>query len=223
MPLTRILAGATLALTGFSAVASGLPEGWSEPTVAHDGIRVISADHERMESRFYFQPPGKQREDMTREGMTVSVIVRQDLDRAWTILPGGLFMEMSLEDSLAETSYSASSEGVVDYEKVGTETIDGWATTRYRVVMLEDGEETQGYFWFTEHWIPIRMEMHLANDPSEALRMEVRELKIRAQDPSLFELPPGAVPMPAFGGMGGDAGIDFPDLFGGDDDEDGDD
>lgn len=222
MSLTRIFAAAALVFAGVSAFAANLPEGWSEPTVAHDGIRVISVEDERMESRFYFQPPGKQREEMTREGMTISVIVRQDLERVWSILPGGLFMEMSLDDSEGDSSFVPSGEGVVDYERVGTETIDGWDTTRYRVKTLEDGEEAEGYFWFTEHWIPIRMEIAMVDNPSDVLRMEVRELKIRAQDPALFELPPGAVPMPSLGGMGGDEGIDFSKLFGGDDEDGGD-
>jgi hypothetical protein len=197
----RICAIAVVLSCPAAAVAEA-PAGWSEPTVAHDGIRVMSADGETVQSRFHYQPPGRHREEMTREGMSLVVIMRQDLGLAWTLLPGGVYMEVSLDGDDSEMPFSAgsSAEGIVEYEKLGTEQVNGLATTRYRVVTLEDNVEAEGYFWVTEHWIPVKSEVWMRDDHGFRIEMEIHELNIGAQDPALFELPAGASRMPGFGG-----------------------
>lgn len=193
------IAGMLLALTAIPglAAAANLPEGWSEPTVAHEGTRVMSVDGTTVESRYRYMPPGKTREEVTMEGMSVSLILRQDLGVVWTVLPGNMYMEMAIDE--ADMPGTSPTEGVVEFEVVGEEEIDGWPTTRYRVVMLEDGEEATGYFWITEHWIPIRMEITMADDPDERISWHIRDLRITEQDPALFEVPAGARNMGSFG------------------------
>lgn len=204
-----VLAAAVFGLT--SVAIAELPAGWSEPTVAHQAVRVTSAHGETVESRYHYAPPGKQREEMSREGMSVVMIVRQDLGVAWTFLPGNMYMEVSLEGDDGDKPYSAgtSGEGIVEFEELGPAEINGWQTTRYRVVTLEDGEEAEGYFWVTEHWIPVRMELWMRSDHGEKIITELRDLQIRDQPAELFEIPQGARKMPGFGFPGmpsGDAG-----------------
>jgi hypothetical protein len=201
-------AGALLAaavLTG-TAMASNLPEGWSEPTVAHQGTRVMEAGGQTMETQFRYLPPGKQREEMSQEGMSMAMIIRHDLGVVWTVMPGGMYMEISLDDAGQEGRSAPSPEGIVEFEKLGAEEVNGWPTTRYRVVTREDGEEAEGYFWITEHWIPIRMEITMRENPQETVRMEIRDLRLAEQDPALFELPAGATRISGFGGLGGMTG-----------------
>jgi hypothetical protein len=201
MTVRRVCAIGALLSCPAAALAEA-PAGWSEPTVAHDGIRLMSADGETVQSRFHYQPPGRHREEMTREGMSLVIILRQDLGLAWTLLPGGMYMEISLDGDDAETPFSAgsSAEGIVEYEKLGPEEVNGMATTRYRVVTLEDGEEAEGYVWVTEHWIPLKSEVWMRDDHGFRIRTEIRELRIGDQDPALFELPAGARKMPGLGG-----------------------
>lgn len=202
MQISRI-AAALLAASALVASASAreLPEGWSNPTVAHDGVRVMNAGGYTMESPYRYLPPGKHRQEMTEQGMSMAMIIREDLDMVWTLLPQNMYMEISTEE--AEQSATPNAEGVAEYEKLGTEVVNGWPTTKYRVVMMEDGKEADGYFWITEHWIPIRMEITMQDDPSQTVTMELRDLQIRDQDPALFELPPGATRLSGMGGMGG--------------------
>ena len=49
----RICAIAAVLSCPAAAVAEA-PAGWSEPTVAHSGIRVMSADGETVQSRFHW-------------------------------------------------------------------------------------------------------------------------------------------------------------------------
>ena len=191
--------------------AANVPEGWSLPTVAHEGTRVMTAGGETVESYYRYAPPGKQREEMSHEGMSMAIILRQDLGVVWTLLPGNMYMEMALDDAEIDGPATPSAEGIVEFEELGTEEMNGWPTTRYRVVSMEDGEEADGYFWITEHWIPVRMEMTIRGDsPDEKMIMNIRDLRIRDQDPNLFELPAGATNM---SGMGGFTGMMSGDLF----------
>lgn len=200
-PVARWIGGLAVMLLSPALASAQAPAGWSEPTVAHDGIRVMSADGEAVQSRFYYQPPGRHREEMNREGMSLVMIVRQDLGLAWTLLPGGMYMEISLDEDDAEVPVPAGSaaEGIVEFEKLGMDTVNGLATTRYRVVTLEDGEEAEGYVWVTEHWIPVKSEIWMRDDHGFKIETEIRELNIGPQDPALFELPADARKMPGFG------------------------
>jgi len=205
------IAGITVALLavfamGLTATAANLPEGWSEPTVAHEGTRVINAGGETVQTRYRYLPPGKQREEMSIEGMSMAIILRQDLGVAWTMLPNNMYMEMSIDEAEQDGPSAPSAEGVVEFKKIGTEEINGWPTTRYHVLMMEDGEEAEGDFWMTDHWIPIRMEITTRDNPQETVTMEIRDLQIRDQDPALFEIPAGATKMSGFGALGGLSG-----------------
>lgn len=209
---SRTLAGAALvtlvlaAPCAAQATGAGIPDGWSLPTVAHEGTRVMRAEGMTAESAFRYMPVGKQREEMNHEGMSVAIIIRQDLGVTWTLLPGNMYMEMALDEDDASGSLSAASpspEGIVSFEEVGKEEVGGWPTTRYRVVTRDEGEESEGYFWMTEHWIPIRMKFTSRGNPAETVTMEIRDLKVRDQDPALFEVPAGATKMSGFGGFGG--------------------
>ncbi|MFU8895519.1 MAG: DUF4412 domain-containing protein [Gammaproteobacteria bacterium] len=193
---------ATFAVMAAGVVtAADLPEGWSLPTVAHEGTRVMTADGQTIESRYRYAPPGKQREEMSHEGMSMAIILRQDLGVVWTILPGNMYMEMALDEADDNGPSAPSAEGIVEFEELGKEEVNGWPTTRYRVVTMEDGEEADGYFWITEHWIPVRMEITLRDSPGEKVIMNIRDLRIRDQDPALFEVPPGATNMSSMGGI----------------------
>ena len=201
-------AGVLLASIAFTttAMAADLPAGWSEPTVAHQGTRVMTAGGQTVQSSYHYLPPGKHREEMTIEGMSMSIVIRQDLGVVWTIFPpalGNMHMEVAIDE--AEHG-GPSMEGIVEFEALGQEEVNGWPTTRYRVVMQEDGREAEGYFWITEHWIPVRMEISMRDDPRETVTMEIRDLQIRDQDPALFDLPAGSRAMPGLGGMPGRGG-----------------
>lgn len=194
----------TICALSASAVASELPEGWSHPTVAHDGVRVMNAEGQSIESPYRYLPPGKHRQEMSQQGMSMAMIIREDLGVVWTVLPQNMYMEMSTDGADDASSTAApGAEGVTEFDKIGTEEVNGWPTTKYRVVMEDDGKTADGYFWITEHWIPIRMEITMRDDPSQTMTMELRNLQIRDQDPAMFELPPGATKLAGMGGIGG--------------------
>jgi hypothetical protein len=195
-----------LALFAFSGPLSGdtPPEGWGQPKVAYEATRVMSAEGQTIEAPFHYAPPGKHRQELSQAGMTMVMIIREDLGVAWTLLPGGMYMELSMDEAADDPS-SISPPGldnIAEFEALGTEVIDGWATTRYRVLIRDSGQQAEGLIWMTEHEIPIRMEISPTGGRGGEVAMQLRNLQIREQDPKLFELPANARKMPGFGGRG---------------------
>jgi hypothetical protein len=58
--------------------------------------------------------------------------------------------------------------------------------------------------WFTKEGIMMKMDTVVKNGRDRSrMTVTLKNLKIGAQDASLFEVPPGYNAMPSFGGMGG--------------------
>jgi hypothetical protein len=199
-------AGALLALVPVLGLAAPneLPQELRHPDVAYDGTRIMSVAGQDIESRFHYAPPGKHRQEMNQQGMSVTTIIREDLNLAWSLLPQDMYLEIDLSDEGDGQAKLATPnpDDVIDFEKLGSETVNGHATTRYRVIMKHDGEEAEGYFWLTEERIPMRMELTSKSAPDQTMTMVLRDLQVRAQDDALFELPPGAQKMAGLSGLG---------------------
>jgi len=203
--LKRLVAGALLAALPIIVTAADLPAGWSEPTVAHEGTRVIKAGGETIETRYRYRPPGLHREEMSHQGMSMAIVIRHDKGVIYTFLPNNMYMETSIDDPgmMGERDPLPGADNIVEFTEVGAEEINGWPTTRYHVITMDEGQRAEGDFWVTEHWIPIRMEFTSSERPGETMNMEIRDLRVGEQDPALFEVPPGATKLMGMGGFGG--------------------
>lgn len=199
-------ASALLALAPVVALAAPneIPAELRHPDVAYDGTRVMSMAGQAIESRFHYAPPGKHRQEMNEQGMSITSIIREDLNLVWSILPQGMYLEIDLgEQAGGQTKLATPNpDDVIEFQDLGQETVNGHATTRYRVITKHEGEEAEGYFWLTRDRIPVRMEITAKSAPDQTMTMELRELQIRPQDDALFELPPGARKMAGLDGLG---------------------
>jgi hypothetical protein len=74
-------------------------------------------------------------------------------------------------------------------------------------MVMKDGT-AGGFIWITSDGIAIKMDM-LSKSGGEKTRMTLtlKNLKIGAQDPQLFEVPGDYKAMPRFGGMSGMGGL----------------
>ena len=90
----------------------------------------------------------------------------------------------------------------MDITEVGTETVEGQATRKYKLV-LKDGS-AGGFMWFTKDGIMMKMDTVMKNGRDRSrMTVTLKNLKVGSQDASLFELPAGYNAMPSFGGMSG--------------------
>jgi hypothetical protein len=85
-------------------------------------------------------------------------------------------------------------------EKVGTDTVNGIATTKYKMLMKD--KSAGGFIWLTAEHIPLQMDF-ISKEGSEKsrIKMSMSNLKLGKQDLALFELPEGLNPMPGMDAM----------------------
>ncbi|MGZ9204788.1 MAG: hypothetical protein ACXW37_12280 [Nitrospira sp.] len=155
-----------------------------------------------MKSRIYHTVNKDRMEMGGSDGMTA--ITRKDKKVVWQLM-GNMYTEMPMD-----TSNTSGMDGfeIVEQSEVGQETINGFKTTKSKVVAVKkDGSgKFGGFFWTTKEGITLKMDM-LSKEGDKKMRMssELANLQIEKQDPALFEIPPGYTKndMGAMMGMGG--------------------
>ena len=177
-----------LALQSQSAAAGS----WPEPSAAYQGTRVIKSGDMEMSGRV-FHDHGKERFEMSMEGMSQVMILRPDLKKMFMFLPQmNMAMEMPYKDNGNMPTPDRYSE--TDAEVVGEEVIAGEQTTKYRVEGNEAGGPYTVFFWITDDGIAMRTE---ASSAQGSFEMYLDGLQRGAQPAELFELPSGVQIMPA--------------------------
>jgi hypothetical protein len=106
-------------------------------------------------------------------------------------------------DQHAARQQTAGMPADVTFSVVGPDTVEGVATTKYKLLM-KDGT-AGGFLWFTTEGIMIKMDaVQKEGKNSSRMTMTLKNLQIGPQDPQLFEVPSDYTKMAgglAFGGM----------------------
>jgi hypothetical protein len=170
------------------------------PTASYSADRVIESEAGTISGKVY-AARGMERHEMNVGGMTSVMILRQDKQLGYMLMPAQ-HMYQQLDFAQAQKQSGTQAADQVDITEVGSETIEGHATTKYKLVM-KDGSGG-GFIWITSEGIAIKMDV-LSKSGREKTRMTLTltNLKIGAQDPQLFEVPSDYKAMPSFGGLQG--------------------
>ena len=210
-PLERSLARAVTALLlillAASAHAVSPYDRWAEDfgidtNASYDGKRTKEfqgGQFEALERR----APGKMYMEMFMGGMTSAVILREDLQKSFILLPSmGFYREDSLEGGLNQ---AANGMEFSEIEKAGREDVLGYPSTKYKAKFKDNEGKGAGFIWVTDVGVPIRLEMIYSNKDAKGQRINMyfTELNLREQDPAYFELPANLKPMSMGGGLGG--------------------
>jgi hypothetical protein len=183
-------------LFGAGAVqASSLPT----PTVEYSADRVIESESGTFSGKV-FATKDKERTESSMKGMQTITILRRDKHIGWMLMPmHHMYNQMDLGKAQQQSGATPSDQ--VDIQNVGTETVEGHTTTKYKMLM-KDGD-AGGFIWITEQGIAIKMDM-LSKSGKKKTRMTITltNLQIGPQDAQLFELPSGYSAMPSMGNMG---------------------
>lgn len=174
------------------------------PTVGYSADRVIETESGTMNGKVYAMR-GMERSETNMSGMQTVMILRHDRQLGYMLMPAQhLYRQMDLATAQKQTGSQPSDQ--VDITEVASESIEGHATTKYKMVM-KDGS-AGGFIWITGEGIPIKMDM-LSKSRSGKTRITVTltNLEIGDQDPQLFEVPAGYTAMPGFPGMPGLSGL----------------
>ena len=199
-------AGASMAhgFGGMIAVGMNQAAEVNEVTTPFRAEARMSAEGEQVNSVIYFDD-GRLREELSMEGQGVVMLYRQGGGKAQMLMPMGMYMEFDLGTGQNE---QMDEYRLVERTKIGRETVNGFDTTRYRVIYEGPDGRYEGDSWFTDDNIGVRCDM-TATEGGESTRVlfEITKLELGDQAESLFEIPAGYQKFDlgalGVGGMGG--------------------
>jgi hypothetical protein len=170
------------------------------PQVEYSADRIMETSAGKFTGKVYVTKD-KERTETDMGGMQSVMILRKDKQLGWMIMPSHK-MYQTLDFAKAREQSGAAPDDQIDITEVGSETVSGLSTTKYKMVM-KDGS-AGGFIWISKEGIPVKMDM-LSKDSRSKTRITVtlENVKIGPQDPQLFELPAGLTAMPSMGAFGG--------------------
>ncbi len=174
-------------------------ERWAEEfgmdlNASYDGIRIMEFQGGQFEASER-RAPGKMYSEIHMANMTTGIILREDLQKSYILMPSmGFYKEDSLKGGMMQ---SANGMEFSKIEKVGREEIIGHPSTKFKTKFKDNEGKGAGFIWVTDTGVPIKMDMIYSNKKfkGERISMVFTELNLREQDPAFFELPANLKPM----------------------------
>lgn len=168
-------------------------------TVEYSANRRIESDQGVIDGSVA-AAPGMERSEMRMGSMSAVMIVRSDRKVGYMVMPAQrMYQELDFAQAAQKTGTVAQDQ--VELETVGSETVSGLATTKYKFISKD--RSAGGFLWYTAEGIPVKMDV-LSKSDGEKSRMTVtlQDVRIGQQDRATFEVPAGFARMPG-GGMFG--------------------
>lgn len=189
------------------ALAAGAPEvghadTWQPPKVQYSADSHMETSEAVMDGMVYYAP-GKERREFVQDGDKTVMILRHDRKKMWMLMPEE---KMYMETPMAKARMDDLSAYKITQTRVGPETVNGVKTTKYKLIMVgSNGHKMGGFFWVTKDDIVVRMDaISVDKNGKERIKIDLKNLKVGAQDPALFEVPAGySSGMPGLGSMMG--------------------
>lgn len=174
-------------------------ERWAEDfgidmDVSYDGTRIMEFEGGQFEAAER-RAPGKMYSEIKVSDMTTGIILREDLQKSYILMPSlGFYKEDSLEGGMMQ---SANGMEFKQIEKVGREEIIGHPSTKFKTKFKDNEGKGSGFMWVTDTGVPIKMDMIYSSSKfkGKQISMVFTELNLREQDPAFFELPANLKPM----------------------------
>lgn len=173
------------------SLASGLPN----PRVAYTADSSLELDHITIDSKVFYSP-GMLRREEDVGGLKRVFIMRDDLKRAWILLPDDKTY-FELNSYQAKRVKNDLLDSLRDKSLIGAEEIDGVKIKKYEIVAIQpDGTKFDGLMWLTDKGIPIKVEAtEMETGFAVPYKRELKNLKIKKIKRSLFEVPADYAPI----------------------------
>ena len=136
----------------------------------------------------------KIRSDTEARGFKTSMIMDTQNRKVW-VIAGKNCLQHDLSGDPTRTSFLITEPGAKE-ERVGTETIDGHPTEKYKVTTSVGGKQRVHYVWRATDLkgFPIR-----AGDEAGTTQTRMKNIDLKKPNPSLFQPPKGCRAMPNIG------------------------
>jgi hypothetical protein len=189
----------TLRLT-LIALASLLPNPWGtlaetlgDARVGFSAERVLVIDGRRYVGRMWHMP-GQQRHEQDLPALKPVFILRAGSALGDVVLPQ---LHTVVEFALPRELSLLGDPGLLR-KPLGSETVNGIATTKYAVEENAPVGHATGLLWLSGDGIPMRCDgkFEAKNGKTSTIHWELRHVKIGQQDAALFEVPLGYAKLP---------------------------
>lgn len=130
----------------------------------------------------------KMRQEFTDEHGQSVTIVRKDKKLVWVVMPQDrVYAEIPLKKEMPG-QFLQFPDKTLKKQKVGTETVNGYATDRFQVVVSggSSGPVVQNFWMCDQLGMPVKMECK-----EKSLSVEYKDIKEGRVEDKLFEPPPG--------------------------------
>ena len=182
--MIRILAVLfVISMSGAAASAEDLPP--PKATYTADGVYQIGGD--RVVFKLYHQE-GKERHEMSIDGLIQITLLRPDLDKGFIIQPAAKsVVELPLDEVSFLPVWRTPGERVI--EPLGPAKEGGEATTKYRVFSNEFAErQLDVVMWVTDDGITMRLEGEVEFEGElESILFIGRDVIRQPLDPEIFD------------------------------------
>lgn len=178
------LLAAALLILSVSAMAA------EQSKVEYSATSISETADGKIEGMVY-QAGGKERRETNIDGEKATIIVRPDKKLVWMLIPEERsYMKMKLGESPDKADLSGYK---ITQTRVGTETIDGFKTTKSKIIATNSkGAKFGGFMWTTREGIVIKTDMiSVEKGSKQRIKTQLSNVKIGRQDPGLFEIPEG--------------------------------
>jgi hypothetical protein len=186
-PVRALVLVAAALLATPALAADSLPDAIAEQELYSQGKQVSTAK--------VWVSGGRVRSETTIGGQTMTTLLDRGAKKMWLLMPAVGCVEQPVPDNVPNPLAAMPADA--SEELVGTETIDGHPTQKYKLKTTVRGKTVEHYQWRATDLdgFPIRT---AAVDGSYEQRFTKIELK--KPDTKLFEKPANCRPMPALGG-----------------------
>jgi hypothetical protein len=178
---------------------SGIAVAWQQPKVEYSADSYMEMAEATMQGALH-SAPGKERREYVMEGQKMVMIARHDKKVAWVLMPEDKsYMEMKFPKEGRKDDISGYK---IETTTIGPETVNGVKTTKSKIIMTgPKGEKLGGFWWASKEGIIVKMDaISVDKGSKDRFKIELKNLKIGKQNPSLFEVPAGYTKMD-MGGM----------------------
>ncbi|MFN2168409.1 MAG: hypothetical protein ACK2U9_19405 [Anaerolineae bacterium] len=188
--INRGLAALLVCLLGAQAALAEPDQMGIDLDAAYSATRIIESSDGRLEIQEH-RAPGRYRMEFQVQDETMVYVVREEEDEAYMLLPS---LQLAVSVPALKVRELSGQVEVLEREAAGREEVNGHDAGRYRARFRDPrGGVAEGYYWLTDEGIPVRMDMTY-QDPDVGnvdVLMELEDLEVGDQDPSLFAVPDG--------------------------------
>jgi hypothetical protein len=190
------LFAAPLLLAAAALLAAPRPAGAEPvpgPQTSYKAVETVEVQGGRSMQATVYRKGLSERREMHMEGQTVAIITRPADRELFMLMPGmNAAMKMKYERAIRDLD-SGDLQGF-DAEPVGTQTVNGLDTTKYRIAG-DNGQGTtfDGHAWVTADGIRAKLAgtVSFADGSSSPIRITLSEVERGDLPNKLFDLPEG--------------------------------